>query len=861
MVPTRPLVLVLALASAIAAADPDPADAIAAAVPAWDALDLEDELARVRADLDRLARPDPSAELVLQSRRGYLLAGLERHAESLVPLERAVTLARELRDEVRLTENLGNLAISLFHLGELERGLRAGEEALALATERGDVERIATLASNCGSARLRRGEYEQALAVFTRGLEAERGRGDRQSLARLLSNVGVALMELGHFDPALETLGEARALAEPLGASRVLASVLANEGATLHLQGRHGDALGPLERALALRRSLGLERDLALSLRTLGGVQLALGRLEDARAACERAVAIQRRLGLRPELAGTLTTLAAVYAALDDGGRAREAADEGLALAESMALESVRLDTLLQLADLREGEGDARGALAALREARALDARLRADAAHRAVADLRARDTTLRAEQQAALARKDAQIARQRRRALAAWAGAAGLAGLVGWAGFLATRRGRRRLQEVNAALEQATRAALARADELERAVATIRELEEARHRHDKLASIGTLAGGIAHDLNNALAVLVGHVSLMRGREPGPADARLDEMDAALERAAALARRLLSFAEGGDPVCEARDVEPLLREAVARGAQGARTRLVVDAPATLPLVVVDGPQIVTAVAELVRNAVEAAGPGGTVTVGTWAVEPAAAGASARVRVRVVDDGPGIPPDARSRVFDPYFTTREGATGIGLTVAHAIARRHGGELRVAAGGGGARFELDLPAAGRPPAARPPSSRDRRRLRVLVVDDEPLVRRVLERALDGLGHASEPAADGDEALARFAAARERGEPFDLVILDLTLPGGPGGVEILGELRALDPGVRALVASGYASSPVLSRWREAGFAGVLVKPFSVARLERALEAALCGDPPEGAAGPSAGGAPADS
>jgi CheY-like chemotaxis protein len=207
-----------------------------------------------------------------------------------------------------------------------------------------------------------------------------------------------------------------------------------------------------------------------------------------------------------------------------------------------------------------------------------------------------------------------------------------------------------------------------------------------------------------------------------------------------------------------------------------------------------------------------------------------------------VEVSIRDEGPGIEAANIDRIFDPFFTTKPTGSGLGLASSYSIASRHGGALRVeSSSGNGATFFVLLPAAHEDlpatPRKRLSPSPAHRTGRVLVMDDESALRRILTTCLIDVGYRVEQAPDGAKAVAEFEKARQSGDPFDAVILDLTVRGGMGGIDALERMKALDPSVRAIAASGYSDSPVLSDFERYGFAGALAKPFHFTMLVNLL------------------------
>jgi PAS domain S-box-containing protein len=368
-----------------------------------------------------------------------------------------------------------------------------------------------------------------------------------------------------------------------------------------------------------------------------------------------------------------------------------------------------------------------------------------------------------------------------------------------------------------------------------------------------KLESVGILAGGIAHDFNNILTGILGNISLARLRvaDGDPVQGRLAEAEKASLHARELTQQLLTFARGGAPVRRPLAVEPLLRDAARFALRGTNVRLEFRIAPGLPAVEADEGQLGQVVQNLVLNACQAMPGGGTVTVGAEAVELGASVAAPLpagryVRLTVADQGVGIAPEHLGRIFDPYFTTKSSGSGLGLAVTYSVVHSHRGHVSVtSAPGGGSTFVIHLPATDAPPA---PGEREheagaRGRGRVLVMDDEEVVRDVAAAMLEECGYEPVAVADGGEAVRAFRDAREAGRPFDAVIVDLTVPGGMGGLRALELMRGIDPQVRAIVSSGYSNDPVMADFRGHGFAGIVTKPYRVRDLADAVQRVLAG------------------
>jgi PAS domain S-box-containing protein len=366
-----------------------------------------------------------------------------------------------------------------------------------------------------------------------------------------------------------------------------------------------------------------------------------------------------------------------------------------------------------------------------------------------------------------------------------------------------------------------------------------------------KLESIGVLAGGIAHDFNNILTAIWGNLSLARARVTTDSAAlpHLVEAEKALDRARDLTQQLLTFAKGGSPVKKLTTLEQLVRDSAGFATRGSNVLCEVVLAEQLWGVEVDEGQISQVIQNLVLNAVQAMADGGRIVIDGENVEstaslPPTVPPGRYVKVRIKDGGAGIAPKHLPMMFVPYFTTKPGGSGLGLATSYSIIKKHGGLMTVDSEVGvGTTFTLFLPAARtRAASVRPDAVQDLRgHGRVLVVDDEEAVRKCTSWILDELGYEVECVADGAEATGAYAKARSEGKPFDLVIVDLTIPGGVGGRETIQRLQREDPDVVAIASSGYSNDPVMSDHERFGFRGIIRKPYGIQQLGSALLAAL--------------------
>ena len=377
----------------------------------------------------------------------------------------------------------------------------------------------------------------------------------------------------------------------------------------------------------------------------------------------------------------------------------------------------------------------------------------------------------------------------------------------------------------------------------------TARQRAEAeRRKAETLEQLGLLAGGIAHDFNNLLTAIIGNISLaslLLSPDDEMAE-RLDDAKNASLRARDLAQQLLTFARGGAPIKKTASIGKLIQDTVSFSLRGSHNRSEFAFGADLSSAEIDAGQISQVIANLVVNADQAMPNGGTLHVSsenfsysattTPAVPDLAAGDYVRIRIR--DEGVGIPAKYMKRIFDPYFTTKPKGSGLGLATAYSIIKNHNGLMTVESEVHvGTTFTIYLPAAldqempvDAPRTLTPAMPGTGR---VLVVDDEDAIRDLVEFTLTRLGYKVWQAATSLEGVNIYREKFEAGERFDAVILDLTLPGGIGGKEALKKLIEIDPTVNAIVSSGYATDATMSRYQDFGFRGVIAKPYEAAEL----------------------------
>ncbi len=376
------------------------------------------------------------------------------------------------------------------------------------------------------------------------------------------------------------------------------------------------------------------------------------------------------------------------------------------------------------------------------------------------------------------------------------------------------------------------------RAAEAESALAEALEAQyrqEQNYQNESLESLGLLAGGIAHDFNNMLTAILGNINLAQTDTSGDSILFLEEAEEACLRAQGLTKQLLTFSSGGQPVLQQGDMLSLLMKFGQFTARGTRLQLHFDFPDTLPPCAFDAGQIAQIFQNLILNAAQACAGPGTLRI-CGGVEKQAG----LIKLRFHDDGPGVPKDLHHRIFNPYFSTKDEGTGVGLATSYWIARRHGGKLELdTAVTHGACFVLTLPVGNvaEQDIQDIQEGETPKTLRVLVMEDEKVIQRVLSHSLASLGYQADIVDDGQACIERYRQQLVAGDPYDLVLLDLTVPRGMGGKEAMERLLELDANTRGIVTSGYSENPVLAQYRDYGFCACLEKPFTRDDLQQAI------------------------
>jgi PAS domain S-box-containing protein len=380
------------------------------------------------------------------------------------------------------------------------------------------------------------------------------------------------------------------------------------------------------------------------------------------------------------------------------------------------------------------------------------------------------------------------------------------------------------------------------------------REREKEHLKTVNLESLGYLAGGIAHDFNNFLTAILGSVSLVIETIKKVGDGEelhqiLMQAEQATLKARSLAQQLLTFAKGGAPDKQPISLPDIVKQVASFACVGSSTRCEFIFPANLWAVEADPDQLSQLINNLAINAVQAMPGGGIITIRAHNLFLAAdsdlpLGGGRYVEISIQDQGTGIAPENQAKIFAPYFTTKESGSGLGLASAFSIITKHGGYIKVdSVLAQGTTFYLYLPASEKTIPAKVIANAEvlSGSGRILILDDEELVRETIGRMITHLGYEPDFAKDGLEAIEIYADAQATGRQFNAVIMDLTIPGGMGGKEAMKRLLLLDPSVKGIVSSGYADDPIMAHYKDYGFCGVIKKPYRISTLSKVLSKCL--------------------
>lgn len=376
------------------------------------------------------------------------------------------------------------------------------------------------------------------------------------------------------------------------------------------------------------------------------------------------------------------------------------------------------------------------------------------------------------------------------------------------------------------------------------------KKTEEELRKIERLESLGVLAGGIAHDFNNLLTGILGNLSLIQTEETVDSKNIIEEAKQAAIQAKNLTQQLLTFSKGGEPIKGKVRIEDIINDSAKFALRGSNVKLKCGFSDNLWKVAVDKGQMSQVIDNLVINANQAMPEGGTISIrGENFIldrnNSLHLPGGKYVKITFRDEGIGVPEKYLSKIFDPYFSTKQEGSGLGLATVYSIIQRHGGHITVESDTGkGTSFFIYLPKAKK--TAEKEEKKKTKETgtghgKILIMDDEKIVRSAVERMLQKLGYKAETAENGEQAIRKYKEAMDSKEPIDIVILDLTVPDGMGGKKAMEELLKIDPNVKAIVSSGYSTDPIMANHKKHGFGAVVAKPFDLKELNQTIKKIL--------------------
>lgn len=386
---------------------------------------------------------------------------------------------------------------------------------------------------------------------------------------------------------------------------------------------------------------------------------------------------------------------------------------------------------------------------------------------------------------------------------------------------------------------------------------ATIRDitkkenLEENLFKIQKLESVGNIAGGIANDFNNILTTILGNLSIVKmDLNPGSEIFEsIIEMEKAILNAKELTKQLLSFSQGSEITKTVVSMKSLIKDTVQFVLKNTKVKPQFSFSDKLWPVQIDEFQITQVLDNIINNAIQVMPKGGKIAFKAKNIELDSKNEydldpGNYIMLSISDQGKGISKENIEKIFDPYFTTKKGKSGLGLSVSYSIIKKHYGEIKVKSIiGKGTTFQILLPAM----LIKTEETKKRKKTiysgkgKILIMDDDTMLQKSAARILQRLGYDATFASEGNEAIKYYKEALKKEEPFDIVILDLTIPNGMGGRETIKKLKEIDNSVTAIVSSGYSNDPVVSYPLKYGFQGVIPKPYTINEMSEALHQIL--------------------
>ncbi len=802
---------------------------------------------------------------------------------------KALVLAERAGFQKGIVESHMLIGTSYWARGDYDRALECYTRSLKICKETGDSKGIASCYSNIGNIHRVKGEYERALVCHIKALKIKEEISDKPGIAKSYNNVGIIYDEWRECDKALDYYFKALRLFEELEDPQGIALSYNNIGVILESQGDYIRAFKHYYKSLSIKEEIGDKRGIADSYMNIGTLHEQQKEYKPALEYCLKALDIYEVIGDKRGIADSNNKIGRIQTSLMQYESALVSLLKGLAFAQKIGTKDYELDSYQYLSDLYQAMREFELALAYHRKYSDLRENIFSDNATEKIAQMQVKYETEKKEKEAEIYRgifKNTVIGMYRitpaGRILMANSALVRMLGyssfdeltqcnlhdilfdsehqyldfsenydgeevVIGFESVWLKRDG------TSLCIRESSRTVLDESGNVMYLEGTVEDITEKKKTEEelrklkKLESVGTLAGGIAHDFNNILTGLFGNISIAKTNlsDDHPSFKSLEKAEISMNRAIRLTGQLLTFAKGGEPLREDFNLGELVREVTGFGLSGSNVKPVFNQVEDLWIIEADKGQMQQVFSNLIINADQAMPDGGHlyITLENADVsknEVPNLNPGKYVKTTVRDEGTGIDQENLDRIFDPYFTTKQAGSGLGLATVYSIISKHGGFINADSElGRGTTFTLYFHASEsrrlqKKKRSVVESSIPDRTVRVLVMDDDEIIRRVSSEMLRNCGFTADSAADGKEALEKYITAENNANPFDIVIMDLTVPGGMGGKDAVTELLTFDPEAKVIVSSGYSMDPVLASYPNYGFQGRLTKPYRMKDLK---------------------------
>jgi len=382
--------------------------------------------------------------------------------------------------------------------------------------------------------------------------------------------------------------------------------------------------------------------------------------------------------------------------------------------------------------------------------------------------------------------------------------------------------------------------------------VTEIKRMKEHLINSSKLESLGIFAGGIAHDINNFFTGMLGAVALSKKNlysDPSIALKYLEDAEYSALRARNLAEQLLTFSKGGEPVKKLISLPDLIKRSSEFALSGSKIKTNFEIDDNVKIVNADESQISQVLNNILINSAQLMSEGNIYVrcknISLKADNDYGVVPGDYVEISIEDEGPGIPEKFLGKIFDPFFSTKPSGSGLGLSVVYSVIKRHNGSILALNTARGAMFKFVLPASESYFESNVLACKSGQCYsgRVIIMDDDEMIRMVAEEIIKSFGFETYTASEGREAVEIFRKLHESGLKVDFVLLDLTIRGGMGGNEAFQLMRGIDPMLKGIVSSGYSHDTVMSNYRDYGFIAVLKKPYNIDEIGEVIASVMAG------------------